>query len=200
MMALLEAAIVRPVATMLLMIGLTLSGAVAFFLLPAAPVPQIDYPVVSVSATMPGASPQTMAASVATPLENHLGQIAGVNEMTSTSSQGSARITLQFDLDRDINGAQRDIQAAIAAARADLPTSLRNNPTFRSTNPADVPVVIIGLTSKKLGQGQLFDAASNILQQKLSQVDGVGQVTVAGSALPAVRVELNPRALFKYGL
>jgi multidrug efflux pump subunit AcrB len=162
-----ETAIARPVATTLLMIGLTLAGASAFFLLPAAPVPQVDYPVVSVSASMPGASPQTMAASVATPLESHLGQIAGVSEMTSSSSRGSSRITLQFELERDINGAQRDIQAAIAAARADLPVSLRSNPTYKSTNPADVPVLIIALTSKKLTQGQLFDAASNILQQKL---------------------------------
>ncbi|HMK89705.1 MAG TPA: efflux RND transporter permease subunit [Methylocystis sp.] len=199
-MRLLETAVARPVATTLLLIGLILAGAVAFFLLPVAPVPQIDYPIVSVSASMPGASPQTMASAVATPLESHLGQIAGVNEMTSTSSLGTTRITLQFDLDRDINGAQRDIQAAIAAARADLPTSLRNNPTYKSSNPTDVPVVTLSLTSGTLSQGQLFDAASNILQQKLSQVEGVSQVSVTGSALPAVRVELNPLALFKYGI
>jgi len=199
-MKLVETAVARPVATTLLLIGLILAGVVAFFLLPVAPVPQIDYPIVSVSASMPGASPQTMASAVATPLESHLGQIAGVNEMTSTSSLGATRITLQFDLDRDINGAQRDIQAAIAAARADLPTSLRNNPTYKSNNPTDVPVVTLSLTSSTLSQGQLFDAASNILQQKLSQVEGVSQVSVTGSALPAVRVELNPRALFKYGI
>jgi len=199
-MRLLETAVARPVATTLLMAGLTLIGAVAFFLLPVAPVPQIDYPMVTVVASMPGASPQTMAASVATPLERQLGKIASVNEMTSTSSLGSTRISLQFDLDRDINGAQRDTQAAIAAARADLPTSLRSNPTTRATGPADVPVLTLSLTSNTLTQGQLFDAASNILQQKLSQVQGVSQVSVNGGALPAVRVELNPRALFKYGV
>jgi len=199
-MSLLETAVARPVATTLLMAGLTLVGAVAFFLLPVAPVPQIDYPMITVVASMPGASPQTMAAAVATPLEKYLGKVASVNEMTSTSSLGSARISLQFDLDRDINGAQRDIQAAIAAARADLPTSLRNNPTTRATGPADVPVLTLSLTSSKLTQGQLFDAASNILQQKLSQVPGVSQVSVSGGALPAVRVELNPHALFKYGI
>lgn len=199
-MSLLETAVARPVATTLLMTGLTLIGAVAFFLLPVAPVPQIDYPMITVVASMPGASPQTMAASVATPLEKHLGKIASVNEMTSTSSLGSARISLQLDLDRDINGAQRDVQAAIAAARADLPTSLRNNPTTRATGPADVPVLTLSLTSSRLTQGQLFDAASNILQQKLAQVPGVSQVSVSGGALPAVRVELNPHALFKYGI
>jgi multidrug efflux pump len=182
------------------MAGLTLAGAAAFWLLPAAPVPQIDYPVVSVSATMPGGGPPTMAASVATPLERYLGQIAGVTEMTSSSSLGSTRISLQFDLDRNVDGAQRDIQAGIAAAHADLPQALRSNPTFKNSNPADVPIVIIGLTSEHMTQGQLFEAASNILQQKLSQVEGVGQVTVGGSSLPAVRVELNPLELFKYGV
>ncbi|WP_036288094.1 efflux RND transporter permease subunit [Methylosinus sp. PW1] len=199
-MSLLETAVARPVATTLLMAGLTMIGAVAFFLLPVAPVPQIDYPMITVVASMPGASPQTMAASVATPLEKRLGKIASVNEMTSTSSLGATRISLQFDLDRDINGAQRDIQAAIAAARADLPTSLRNNPTTRATGPADVPVLTLSLTSSTLTQGQLFDAASNILQQKLSQAPGVSQVSVSGGALPAVRVELDPRALFKFGI
>ena len=199
-MKLVETAVARPVATMLLMVGLILAGAVSLFLLPVAPVPQIDYPIVSVTASMPGANPQTMASAVATPLESHLGQIAGVNEMTSTSSVATTRITLQFDLDRDINGAQRDIQAAISAARADLPASLPNNPTYRSNNPTDVPVVTLSLTSSTLSQGQLFDAAANILQQKLSQVEGVSQVSVTGSALPAVRVELNQLALFKYGI
>jgi len=199
-MKLLETAVERPVATMLLTAGLTLIGAVAFFLLPVAPVPQIDYPMLTVSASMPGASPETMASAVATPLEKRLGLIASVNEMTSTSSLGSTRVSLQFDLDRDINGAQRDVQAAIAAARADLPASLRNNPTTRATGPADVPVLTLSLTSNKLTQGQLFEAASNILQQPLSQVQGVSLVSVGGSALPAVRVELNPAALFKFGV
>jgi multidrug efflux pump subunit AcrB len=199
-MSLLETAIARPVATTLLMAGLTLAGAAAFLLRPAAPVPQIDYPVISVSANMPGAGPQTMAASVATPLERHLGHIAGVTEMTSSSSLGSSRLSLQFDLDRNVDGAQRDIQAGIAAARADLPQALRSNPTFWNANPADVPILIIGLTSQHMTQGQLFEAASNIVQQKLSQVEGVGQVSVGGSALPAVRVELNPLELFKYGI
>jgi len=199
-MSLVETSIARPVATTLLMVGLTLAGAAAFFLLPAAPVPQIDYPVISVSASMPGAGPQTMAASVATPLERYLGEIAGVTEMTSSSSLGSTRISMQFDLDRSVDGAQRDIQAGIAAARADLPQALRSNPTFRNSNPAEVPILIIGLSSEQMTQGQLFEAASNILQQKLSQVEGVGQVTVGGSSLPAVRVELNPLELFKYGV
>jgi hydrophobe/amphiphile efflux-1 (HAE1) family protein len=199
-MRLIERAIARPVGTSLLMLGVCLAGLVSFFVLPAAPVPQIDYPVISLSATMPGASPETMASSVATPLERRLGQIAGVTEMTSSSSLGSTRINLQFDLDRSIDGAQRDIQAAIAAARADLPVNLRNNPTFRSANPAEVPVVIISLTSDRLSQGALFEVASNILQQKFAQIEGVGQVTVGGSALPAVRVEVNPRALSQYGL
>jgi hydrophobe/amphiphile efflux-1 (HAE1) family protein len=199
-MRLIERAIDRPVGTSLLMLGLCLAGLVAFFVLPAAPVPQIDYPVISISASMPGASPEIMASSVATPLERRLGQIAGVTEMTSSSSLGSTRIGLQFDLNRNIDGAQRDIQAAIAAARADLPASLRNNPTFRTSNPAEVPVIIISLTSDRLSQGALFEVASNILQQKFAQIEGVGQVTVGGSALPAVRVEVNPRALSQYGL
>ncbi|WP_442756148.1 efflux RND transporter permease subunit [Methylocystis sp. JAN1] len=199
-MRLLETAVARPVATSLLIAGLTLFGAVAFFLLPVAPVPQIDYPMITVSANMPGASPQTMAAAVATPLERRLGLISSVNEMTSTSSLGTTRGSLQFDLDRDINGAQRDVQAAIAAARADLPLTLRSNPTTRATGPADVPVLTLSLTSNTLSQGQLFEAASNFLQQPLSQVPGVSQVSVNGGSLPAVRVELNPGALFKYGL
>ncbi|QGM97406.1 efflux RND transporter permease subunit [Methylocystis parvus] len=196
----LETAIERPVATSLLMAGLTIFGAIAFFLLPVAPVPQIDYPMITVSANMPGASPQTMASTVATPLERRLGLISSVNEMTSTSSLGTTRVSLQFNLDRDINGAQRDVQAAIAAARADLPLALRSNPTTRATGPADVPVLTLALTSDTLSQGQLFEAASNVLQQPLSQVPGVSQVSVNGGSLPAVRVELNPNALFKYAL
>ncbi|PPD09969.1 MAG: multidrug transporter subunit MdtC [Methylocystis sp.] len=199
-MSIITTAIARPVATTLLMLGVCLSGTVAFFLLPAAPVPQIDYPVISIYASMPGASPQTMASSVATPLERRLGQIAGVTEMTSSSSLSSARISMQFDLDRNIDGAQRDIQAAIAAARADLPTNLRNNPIFRTSNPAEVPVVIIAMTSDRLTQGQLFEIGSNILQQKFAQIEGVGQVLVGGSALPGVRVEINPSAISQYGV
>ena len=199
-MSLITASISRPVATTLLMFAVTLTGIIAFFLLPAAPVPEIEYPVISISASMPGASPQTMAASVATPLERHLGQIAGVTEMTSSSSFGSTRISMQFDLDRSIDGAQRDIQAQIAAARADLPVELRTNPTFKNSNPAEVPVVIIALFSDRLTQGDLYEIGSNVLQQKFAQIEGVGQVTVGGSALPAVRVEINPHALSKYGV
>ena len=190
----------RPVATTLLTLGLTLSGLVAALLLPVSPLPEVDFPVISIQANMPGASPETMATSVATPLERHLSQVADINEMTSSSSVGSTRITLQFELNRDIDGAARDVQAAINAAHADLPTSLRSNPTYRKVNPADAPIMIIGLTSKTLTKGQLYDVASTILQQKISQVQGVGQVSVGGSSLPAVRVELNPNALFKYGI
>ena len=192
--------IARPVATTLLTAALVLAGLFAFRQLPVAPLPQVDFPTISVSASLPGASPETVATSVASPLERHLGQIADVTEMTSRSSVGSTRITLQFGLDRDINGAARDVQASINAARADLPTSLRSNPTYRKVNPADAPVLILGLTSDTLTRGQIYDLASNVLEQKLSQIDGIGQVTVGGSALPAVRVELNPQALFKYGI
>jgi multidrug efflux pump len=192
--------ITRPVAATLLTIGVALAGAVAFFRLPVSPLPQVDFPTISVQAQMPGASPETMATSVAAPLERHLGTIADVSEMTSTSSVGSTRIVLQFGLDRNIDGAARDVQAAINAARVDLPTSLRSNPTYRKVNPADAPVLILALTSATMSQGQLYDAAATVLQQKLSQVDGVGQVQIGGSSLPAVRVELNPQALFKYGI
>jgi multidrug efflux pump len=191
--------IARPVATTLLTIGVALAGIFAYFKLPVSPLPQVDFPTISVQAQLPGASPETVATSVAAPLERHLGQIADVTEMTSTSSVGSARIVLQFGLDRDINGAARDVQAAINAARADLPTSLRSNPTYRKVNPADAPVLILALTSKTLTRGQMYDAATNVLSQKLSQIDGIGQVIIGGAALPAVRVELNPTALFKYG-
>jgi len=190
----------RPVATTLLTIGVVLAGAIGFALLPVAPLPQVDFPTISVQATLPGASPEVVANSVATPLERHLGVIADVTEMTSSSSVGSARITLQFGLDRDIDGAARDVQAAINAARADLPTSLRSNPTYRKVNPADAPIMILSLTSSTLTRGQIFDAASSVLQQKFSQVPGIGQVTLGGSALPAVRVELNPNALSRYGI
>jgi len=195
-----ETFIRRPVATTLLTMGLALAGAVAYFLLPVEPLPNIDVPVISVSAAMAGANPETMSTSVTTPLERHLGVIAGVDEMTSTSSVGSSRITLVFEDSRDIDGAARDVQAAINAARADLPASLRSNPTYRKINPADSPILILSLTSPTLTPGQIYDSASNILQQKLSTVNGVGQVQLAGGSLPAVRVELNPHALFKYGI
>ena len=190
----------RPVATTLLTIGIALAGGFAFGLLPVSPLPQVDFPTISVQATMPGASPDNMASSVASPLEKHLGQIADVTEMTSSSSLGNTRVTLQFGLDRDINGAARDVQAAINAARADLPTSLRSNPSYHKINPADSPIMVIALTSPTRTQGQLYDAASNVMQQRLSQVQGIGEVDVGGSALPAVRIELNPGALFKYGV
>ncbi len=192
--------IARPVATTLLALGVALAGAVAFRLLPVSPLPQVDYPTISVSASLPGASPETMAATVATPLERALGRIAGVTEMTSASSLGSTRVVLQFDLSRDINGAANDVQAAINAARSLLPTGLPNNPTYRKVNPADAPIMILSLTSETMTRGQMYDAASTILAQKFSQVSGIGQVTVGGAALPAVRVELNPTALNKYGI
>src|SRR5262252_185810 len=190
----------RPVATTLLTAGVALAGAIAFRLLPVSPLPQVDYPTISVQASLPGASPETMAATVATPLERSLGRIAGITEMTSSSSLGSTRIVLQFDLSRPIDGAARDVQAAINAARALLPTGLPSNPTYRKVNPADAPIMILTLTSDTKTQGQMYDAASTILAQKLSQIEGVGQVTVGGSSLPAVRVELNPDALSKYGI
>jgi multidrug efflux pump len=190
----------RPVATTLLTIGVIFGGLLGYSQLPVSPLPQVDFPIVSVQANMPGASPDTMATSVASPLERHLGQIADVNEMTSQSTQGSTRITLQFGLDRDIDGAARDVQAGIVAARVDLPTSLRQNPTYHKVNPADAPIMVIAMTSSTHTAGQLYDIASNILQQRLSQLSGIGEVDVSGSALPAVRVEVNPGAIFHYGI
>ena len=192
--------IARPIATTLLTIGIALAGLFAYAQLPVSPLPQVDFPTISVQASLPGASPDTVATSVASPLERHLGQIADVTEMTSQSTVGACRITLQFGLNRNIDGAARDVQAAINAARADLPTALRSNPTYRKVNPADAPVMIIALTSKTLTQGQLYDSAATVLEQKLSQLSGVGEVDVNGSALPAVRVELNPGTLFHYGI
>jgi multidrug efflux pump len=180
--------ITRPVATMLVTAGIAMVGILAFLKLPVAPLPQVDFPTISVQAQLPGASPETMATSVAEPLERHLGQVADVTEMTSSSSVGQTRITLQFGLDRDIDGAARDVQAAINAAGADLPTNLPSNPTYRKVNPADAPILILALTSRTLTRGQLYDAASNVLQQRLSQMDGIGQVIIGGAALPAVRV------------
>ena len=190
----------RPVATTLLTIGVGLAGLIAFQLLPVAALPQVDFPTISVSASLPGASPETMATSVATPLERQMGRIAGVTEMTSTSTMGSTNIVLQFELNRNIDGAARDVQAAINAARSQLPSALPSNPYYRKVNPADSPVLILALTSDTVSQGQMYDAASTILQQKLSQMEGVGQVQVGGSSLPAVRVDLNPTALNKYGI
>jgi multidrug efflux pump len=190
----------RPIATTLLTFGLAAAGAVAFFKLPVSPLPQVDFPTISVQATLPGGSPQDVATTVASPLERHLGQIADVTEMTSSSTVGAVRITLQFGLNRDINGAARDVQAAINAARADLPTSLRSNPTYRKVNPADAPILILTLTSDTMTRGDLYDAASTVLAQKLSQVEGIGEVVVGGSSLPAVRAELIPQALYKYGV
>jgi len=190
----------RPVGTVLLTIGLALAGIGAFFALPVAPLPQVDFPTISVSANLPGASPNTMSTSVATPLERRLGLISGVTEMTSSSGSGSARITLQFDLNRKIDAAAREVQAAINASRADLPSSLRSNPTYRKVNPSDSPVVILALTSKTRTPGQVYEAVSNLVQQKLAQVAGVGDVELGGGSLPAVRVELLPYALNRYGV
>ena len=190
----------RPVATTLLTIAVALAGAVAFNFLPVSPLPQVDFPTISIAASLPGASPEIMASSVATPLERQFGRIAGVTEMTSSSFLGTTSITLQFDLNRDINGAARDVQAAINAARSYLPTNLPSNPTYRKVNPADAPIMIVALTSDVYDRGPLYDAASTIMSQKLSQIQGVGQVTVGGSSLPAVRVELNPVQLDGYGL
>ncbi|MCE0497704.1 MAG: efflux RND transporter permease subunit [Methylacidiphilales bacterium] len=190
----------RPIGTMLLTAAIALAGGVAYYLLPVAPLPQVDYPTISVGASLPGASPQTMAASVATPLERSFGRIAGVTEMTSSSGLGSTSVTMQFDLSRDIDGAARDVEAAINAARGNLPSDLPSNPSYRKVNPADSPIMIVALTSDTYSKGQMYDSASTVLAQKLSQINGVGQVTVGGSSLPAVRVELNPLALNKYGI
>src|ERR1700726_3392025 len=190
----------RPVATALLTIALALAGVVAFGKLPVSPLPQVDFPTISVGAGLPGASPEIMASSVATPLERQFGRIAGVTEMTSSSSIGTTSITLQFDLNRDINGAARDVQAAINAARSYLPANLPGNPTYRKVNPADAPIMILGLTSDKYGTEKMYDEASTIIQQKISQIQGVGEVTVGGGALPSVRVEVNPTKLASYGL
>jgi multidrug efflux pump len=190
----------RPVATTLLTAAVALAGIVAFQFLPVAPLPQIDFPTISVQAQLPGASPEIMASSVATPLERQFGRIAGVTEMTSSSYLGTTQVTLQFDLNRDINGAARDVQAAINAARSYLPTNLPANPTYRKVNPADAPIMILALTSKVLDRGPMYDAASTVIQQKLSQIEGVGQVNVGGSSLPAVRVDLNPVQLNNTGL
>jgi multidrug efflux pump len=190
----------RPIATVLLTLGIALAGIGAFFVLPVSPLPQVDFPTISVSAQLPGASPDTMASSVATPLERRLGVIAGVNEMTSNSGNGSTRVSLQFDLNRKIDSAAREVQAAINASRADLPSTLRSNPTYRKANPSDAPVIILALTSKTRSPGQVYESVSNVVQQKLAQVKGVGDVEIGGGSLPAVRVDLLPYALNKYGV
>src|SRR6202790_5244489 len=190
----------RPIGTSLLATALLLSGILAFKFLPVASLPRVDFPVIGVGAGLPGADPQTMASAVATPLERQFGRISGVNQMTSSSQLGTTSITLQFDLTRDINAAGRDVQAAINAARSQLPANLPSNPTYRKSNPADAPILILSLTSDTKTRGQLYDAASTVLQPAVSQIDGIGEVTIGGSALPAVRVELNPMTLFKYGI
>jgi multidrug efflux pump len=190
----------RPVATTLLTIAIAIAGAIAFTVLPVSPLPQVDFPTISVGASLPGASAQIMASSVATPLERQFGHIAGVSEMTSASSLGTTSITIQFDLSRNIDGAARDVEAAISAARTYLPANLPGNPTYRKVNPADAPIMIIGLTSSKFDRGKLYDVASSVMSQKLSQIQGVGQVSVGGSSLPSVRIEVNPTQLNHYGI
>ena len=190
----------RPVATTLLTLAIALAGLIAFFQLPVASLPQIDFPTISVQASLPGASPETMGTSVATPLERALGHIAGINEMTSSSSVGNTSITLQFDLDRDIDGAARDVQAAINGAARLLPSNMPSRPSYKKINPADSPIMILSLTSDTMTRGQLYDVASTILAQKISQIQGIGQVNIGGSSLPAVRIELNPNALSKYNI
>lgn len=192
--------IFRPVATLLLTLAILLLGALGYRLLPVAPLPQVDFPTIMVSASLAGASPETMAATVATPLERSLGQIAGVTEMTSTSSQGSTSVILQFELDRDINGAARDVQAAINAARSLLPSAMESLPTYRKANPSDAPIVMLALTSATRTPGELYDLAESKIEQAMGQVRGVGEVSLMGSALPAVRIDLQPQQLTHYGI
>src|SRR5690349_3309178 len=190
----------RPIGTSLLAAALVMAGALAFNYLPVAPLPQVEFPVISVGAGLPGASPETMASAVATPLERQFGRIAGVNQMTSTSQLGSTSIVLQFDLNRNIDAAGRDVQAAINAARSQLPANLPGNPSYRKVNPADAPILILALTSDTYTLPQMYDAADSILAQKLAQVSGVGSVFVGGGARPAVRAEVNPTILNKIGI
>ena len=190
----------RPVATSLLALGVLIAGILAYTRLPVAPIPQVEYPVISVNAGLPGASPETMASSVATPLERQFGRIAGVNQMTSTSQLGSTSITLQFDLARNIDAAGRDVQAAINAAQGQLPANLPTRPNWRKVNPADAPIMILSLTSETISKPRMYDVADSILAQKLSQVPGIGQVFVGGGARPAVRAEVNPTLLSKLGV
>ena len=190
----------RPIGTSLLAAALLMAGTLAFNFLPVAPLPQVEFPVIQIGASLPGASPETMASAVATPLERQFGRIAGINQMTSTSQLGSTSIVLQFDLNRNIDAAGRDVQAAINAARSQLPTNLPGNPTYRKVNPADAPILILALTSDIITLPQMYDAADSILSQKLAQIEGVGQVFVGGGAQPAVRAELNPTLLNKLGV
>src|SRR6201981_263360 len=190
----------RPIGTSLFAAALLMAGALAFNFLPVAPLPQGEFPVIQVSAGLPGASPETMASAVATPLERQFGRIAGINQMTSTSQLGSTNIVLQFDLNRNIDAAARDVQASINAARGQLPANLPSNPTYRKVNPADAPILILALTSDTITLPRIYDAADSILSQKLAQVDGVGQVFVGGGAKPAVRAEVNPMLLNKLGV
>src|SRR5271155_100981 len=190
----------RPIGTSLLSIALLLSGALAFNFLPVAPLPQVEFPVIQVNASLPGASPETMASAVATPLERQFGRIAGITQMTSSSQLGSTGISLQFDLNRNIDGAARDVQAAINAARSQLPANLPGNPTYRKSNPADSPIMIMAMTSDTVPLPKIYDAADSILAQKLSQIEGVGIVNVSGGAKPAVRAEVNPAFLNKLGI
>jgi multidrug efflux pump len=192
--------IARPVATSLLVIGIALAGAVGYRYLPVSALPQVEFPTINVHAALPGASPETMASSVATPLERMFGRVAGVTEMTSSSSLGQTSITLQFDMGRNIDAAGRDVQAAINAARGQLPANLPNNPSYRKVNPADAPILVMTLTSDLVDRGKMYDLAASILQQKLAEVQGVGQVTIGGGTLPAVRVEVNPLSVFDSGL
>ncbi|HQR81861.1 MAG TPA: efflux RND transporter permease subunit, partial [Thiotrichales bacterium] len=195
-----QLAIQRPIATLLLTTALALLGLVALKGLPAAPLPQVDFPVISVNANLAGASPEVMASSVATPLEKALGQLAGVNEITSTSTLGKTSINIQFDLNRDIDGAARDVQAAIQAARSFLPSGMTSNPTYKKANPADAPIMVLSLTSDTLSRGQLFDMADTILAQRLAQIEGIGQVVVGGGASPAIRIQVDSQALAHYQL
>src|SRR5437773_2107571 len=192
----------RPVGTTFLTVAITLAGALGYGLLPVSPLPQVDFPTIQVRANLPGASPETMASAVATPLERQFGRIAGITEMTSTSTLGSTSITMQFDLDRDSNAAARDVQAAINAARGQLPANLPNNPSYRKVNPADAPIMILALTSDTYTKERMYDVASTILQQRLAQMQGVGQVYASGGSPPAVRIDLNPTVLnqFRIGM
>src|SRR5438093_7819004 len=200
MMSFSEAFVRNSVGTTLLTAAIALAGVMAFRFLPVSPLPQVDFPTIQVSASLPGASPQVMASTVASPLERQFGHIAGLTDMTSSSGLGTTNVTLQFDLNRNIDAAARDVEAAINAARGQLPSNLPSNPSYRKINPADAPIAIIALTSDTVDRGQMYDAASSILAQKLSQIQGVGQVFVGGGALPAVRVELNPMQLHAYGI
>src|SRR6266436_2259502 len=190
----------RPIATSLLTLALAMAGALAFYFLPVSPLPLVEYPTINVNASLPGASPDTMASAVTTPLERSFGRIAGITEMTSSSNTGQSQITMQFDLDRNIDAAARDVQAAINAARGQLPANLPNNPGYRKVNPADAPILILSLTSDTIRLPNIYDSANSILAQKLAQVSGVGQVFVGGGANPAVRAELNPMQLNKLGI